>query len=158
MGIVIFQKMIYRVDLQANKNMLYIFGDNLDRRGMGGQAFEMRGEPNSFGIATKRSISHSYPDDYFFDSQPDTMEIIRNEFDRLQHHWIHSKYEGMVIPFDGLGTGLSRLPETAPSALAYINDRLQTLSLDVKSWSLARNNHDELLAFGDILKGDYHED
>ena len=81
--LVIRQKFIQRIDIQCNRHCLYLFGDNLDRQGMGGQAKEMRGEPNSFGIATKRSISHNYPDDYFFDAQGDVNYIIDEEFDRL---------------------------------------------------------------------------
>lgn len=39
--IVIKQFRIYRKDIQANPHILYIFGDNLDRKGFGGQAAEM---------------------------------------------------------------------------------------------------------------------
>lgn len=127
--------MIYRSDLRENPNVLYVFGDNLDRQGMGGQAAEMRGEPNAFGIATKRSISHSYPDDYFFDEQPDTKPILCKEFDALEQFilkgasWFNRKpmWKALVIPADGLGTGLSRMPEFAPKALEYIDYRIEQL-------------------------------
>lgn len=139
MVLVIKQKRIYREDIKNNPNLLYVFGDNLDREGLGGQAFEMRGEPNSFGIATKRSISHSYPDDYFFDEQEDVIEIIATEFGRLECALCivdtgvdglsepRLKYDGVVIPSDGLGTGLSKLPEYAPKALQYIEQRIKDL-------------------------------
>lgn len=133
--LIIKQHRIYRVDIQANRNMLYLFGDNLDRQGMGGQAAEMRGEPNSFGIATKRSINHSYPDDYFFDGQDDVIEIIDREFGNLQAKLftvygpdnIVEHYDGIIIPMDGLGTGLSRMPELAPKALEYLDAKLEGL-------------------------------
>ena len=139
--LVIRQKMIYRTDIQANPDVLYVFGDNLDRQGTGGQAKEMRGEPNSFGIATKRSISHKYPDDYFFDYQDDVIGILEKEFDRLEEElscmatergdpigYITSNYyKAVVIPTDGLGTGLSRLPKYAPNALKYIEQRIEKL-------------------------------
>ena len=125
--IVIKQKMIYRVDLQANRHILYLFGDNLDRQGMGGQAGEMRDEPNGFGIATKRSISHNYPDDFFFDNQPDTISLIDKEFERLEQHIMMADYEAIIIPMDGLGTGLSRMPELAPKALAHLDKLLDGL-------------------------------
>ncbi len=130
--IIIRQKIIYRSDIKVNPQVLYIFGDNLDRMGFGGQAREMRGEPNSLGIATKRSISHNYPDDYFFDGQDGIYEIIDEEFRRL-HKELRKKIEGdwlyqaIVIPTDGIGTGLSRLPETAPKLLEYINKKLKEL-------------------------------
>lgn len=140
--LVLRQKMIFRSDIQANPDILYVFGDNLDRMGFGGQAKEMRGEPNSFGIATKRSISHNYPDDYFFDNQNDVIPIMKQEFDRLEQKLQESVeykdygslgtvfvkvWKAVVIPTDGLGTGLSRLPEYAPKALEYIEQRIENL-------------------------------
>lgn len=135
--IVIRQHRIYRKDIQANRNVLYIFGDNLDRVGFGGQAKEMRDEPNSFGIATKRKASHNYYEDYFHDEQEDVVGIIEAEFKRLHEH-IETRvsqftgeyyYQAMVIPLDGIGTGLSKLPEKAPKLLEYINKRLEALEL-----------------------------
>lgn len=125
--IVLKQHRIYRKDIQANPDVLYIFGDNLDRKGFGGQAKEMRGEPNSFGIATKRSITHNYPDDYFFDAQEDVINIITNEFDHLYAYIMASSYKAVVLPLDGIGTGLSKLPEYAPNLLKYINNLLGAL-------------------------------
>ena len=52
-GTITFQERITRADLRANPDTLYVFGDNMRRRGMGGQAAEMRGEPNAVGIPTK---------------------------------------------------------------------------------------------------------
>jgi hypothetical protein len=52
---IIYQKYIKREDLRANPTVLYVFGDNEARTGLGGQAKEMRGEPNAVGIATKAS-------------------------------------------------------------------------------------------------------
>ncbi len=52
---IIFQKFIYREDLKNNQGVIYLFGDNDMRRGRGGQAKEMRGEPNSIGIRVKKS-------------------------------------------------------------------------------------------------------
>ncbi len=121
--IILRQYRIHREDLKANPNVLYIFGDNLDREGLGGQAGEMRGEPNAFGIATKRGIGHGYPDDYFFDDQDDVIPILTEEFKRLHSLLGHGRWTALIIPLDGIGTGLSRLPETAPKALAWIEER-----------------------------------
>jgi hypothetical protein len=123
--LVIHQKMIYRSDIKANPHVLYIFGDNLQRIGHGGQAKEMRGEPNSFGIATKRRVGHGNPDDYFFDGQTDITGIIDQEFFFLRE--AAKEYKAIVIPTDGIGTGLSRMPEFAPLALEYINKKLKEL-------------------------------
>jgi hypothetical protein len=49
----IFQEWITRKDLRENPDKRYVFGDNVERRGYGGQAKEMRGEPNAIGVVTK---------------------------------------------------------------------------------------------------------
>lgn len=116
--LIIRQKMIYRTDLQANPNLLYVFGDNLMRVGFGGQAKEMRGEINSLGIATKRLPEHGRYDCYFHDDQKCAWQSVDLDFKRLK---VTSKiYKGIVIPADGLGTGLAKLSEYAPKLLAHI--------------------------------------
>lgn len=119
--------MIHRADLVNNPDILYIFGDNLDRTGFGGQAKEMRGEPNAFGIATKRHASHNYPGDFMFDHQIGAPGIIDNEFKELELTLRSCQYRALVIPLDGIGTGLSKLPEYAPKLLEYINQKLKDL-------------------------------
>ncbi|KKL05458.1 hypothetical protein LCGC14_2605850, partial [marine sediment metagenome] len=44
---------ITRQMLRDEPDTLFVFGDNMQRRGLGGQAFAMRGEPNAVGIPTK---------------------------------------------------------------------------------------------------------
>lgn len=125
--IVLYQKMIMRQDILRNREALYIFGDNLDRKGFGGQAKEMRGEFNSFGIATKRAITHNYPNDYFFDSEEDVIPILVKEFDALHDYLLRNNYSVIILPLDGIGTGLAKMPQYAPNALEYINFQLNQL-------------------------------
>lgn len=125
--LVIKQAFIHRSDLKENTNLLYIFGDNLQRQGRGGQAMEMRGEPNSFGFATKRRPDHGTKDCYFFDSDEDVFQIVEKEFENLKNVLQTGNYLGVVIPRDGIGTGLSNLPEYAPKLLIHINKRLDEL-------------------------------
>jgi len=115
-----FQKMIYRKDLRSNPNTLYVFGDNLKRQGMGGQAAEMRYEPNACGVATKKSPGTS-PADYFRDNEYiKNLEIFHNDLDRVENHL---KVGGEVVfPTNGLGTGLSRLTQTAPQSYQALTD------------------------------------
>jgi len=51
------EKHITRQMLRAEPGTLWVFGDNLQRKGLGGQAKEMRGEPNAIGIPTKKGSS-----------------------------------------------------------------------------------------------------
>lgn len=100
---------------------VYIFGDNLMRRGKGGQAI-IRDEPNSYGITTKAkpySSDESYLNDKMF-------EIIKCVID-LEIEVIKnlSKDKIIVFPKDGLGTGLAKLPEKAPKIFSYLCKRLK---------------------------------
>lgn len=109
---IIKQKMIYREDLRANPDVLYVFGDNTIRKGMGGQAGEMRGEPNAVGVATK--LLPSQMDNSYF-SDNDYTNNIKTLMSDLQPVINHLKRGGIVVwPLDGIGTGLSELPQRAP--------------------------------------------
>lgn len=130
--IVFKQNRIYREDLKANPDILYIFGDNLDREGLGGQAGEMRGEPNAFGIATKRGIGHGFPDDYFIDGEDDVIPLLTIEFKELNEYIRKNEYKAICIPLDGIGTGLSRMPEYAPKALSFIDKQFADV---YKKWN-----------------------
>lgn len=124
---VIYQKFIFRSDLQANPDVKYLFGDNLVRTGYGGQAKEMRDEPNAIGIATKKTPSNR-PGEFFTDEDFEAnCAVIDND---LKEAFEHQRSGGiLVIPADGLGTGLSELPKRAPRTNAYLVERLQALTL-----------------------------
>lgn len=118
--IVIRQKRIYRDDLKANPHITYLFGDNMKRTGMGGQAAEMRGEPNAVGIPTKYSPS-THDDAYFGEEDFEYATIaIDTAFNKIQT-------DVVVVPLDGLGTGLAELNKRAPKILEYIEDRIDEL-------------------------------
>lgn len=111
--------------LQANLNFIFVFGDNLQRQGKGGQA-KIRDEPNAVGLATKLA-----PDDEessFFDDRCDAKLI-----EEINHILHYSLFHDVVIPFSDrveLGTGLSQLPERAPR-LYLLLSRIFTSNLPV---------------------------
>ena len=122
-------KMITRSYVQEHPDFIFLFGDNLQKRGMGGQAKEMRGEPNAIGIPTKKKPTMD-EDAFFTDKELEEnkahidhaiLEIwnIKDEYD--------NKKDVIVIPEDGLGTGLAQLPERAPKTYAYLKKRIQAL-------------------------------
>jgi hypothetical protein len=122
---VIFQKFIYRSDLRANPDVLYLFGDNLKRQGLGGQAKEMRGEPNAVGIATKK-LPSQYDNSFFSDEDFDLFEEnyladIEPALKALDRGLV------LIIPSDGLGTGLSELPTRAPIINNYIINQIKEM-------------------------------
>ena len=119
------QKWIERHDLEVNRHRFYLFGDNVERVGMGGQAGAMRGERNAIGIPTKWTPS-SDPAAFFRDSDFVVVkEIIDKELKRVRHILGHRGE--VVLPADGLGTGLSRLPETSPKISDYLDGQLSEM-------------------------------
>ena len=61
-------KYIKRKDIQSNPDILFVFGDNDARKGMGGMAKEFRNEPNSIGIRVKKKPART-DDSYYVDEE-----------------------------------------------------------------------------------------
>lgn len=122
---IIRQKWISREDLMANREIKYLFGDNMLRVGMGGQAKEMRGEPNAIGIATK--IAPNMVQGSFFsdDQYMDCVKIILDDMMPAIEHIMNGGT--LVIPMDGLGTGLSQLDIRAPRVAKALSDLIDYL-------------------------------
>lgn len=118
----ILQKLILRADLRANPEVRYLFGDNCDRAGRGGQAAEMRGEPNAIGVRTKR---HPNMQSTAFFKDSDEIEVRSFWNEDLAPVRLHHQAGGIVvIPLDGLGTGLARLPYRLQNILEYEIERI----------------------------------
>lgn len=118
---------ITREYVRANRNKLFLFGDNLERRGLGGQAAAMRGEPNAVGIPTKKSPS--YNDGAFFsdDEFEQNKAAIDAAFAEVTDA-VTDPTRVIVIPSDGLGTGRAQLDRRAPRTFAYLQYRLTELA------------------------------
>jgi len=112
--------------LRDNKDILFVFGDNLIRRGLGGQAREMRGEPNAVGIPTKRLPSMER-EAFFTDHDFEVWrEHSAKDWGRLM---THVKRGGrIIIPAAGIGTGLARLEDNAPKIAKAIHDGIAVLA------------------------------
>jgi hypothetical protein len=121
----IFQTRITRDDLRANRSVLYLFGDNETRLGYGGQAAEMRGEPNAVGICVKRRPSMA-PDALWTDAEYDrAVAIIEAD---MAPAFSHAEAGGIIIcPRAGVGTNRARLLSGAPRIWAYLRTRLADL-------------------------------
>lgn len=118
---------ITREYVRANRNKLFLFGDNLERRGFGGQAAAMRREPNAIGIPTKKSPS--YRDDAFFSD--DEFEQIKASIDAAFAEIMRAITDSIrviVIPSDGLGTGRAQLERRAPRTFAHLQKRLTEIA------------------------------
>ena len=120
-------KWITRSFVREHRDHIFLFGDNLARRGFGGQAAQMRGEPNAIGIPTKKLPSNA-EEAFFTDAEfEQNKAAIDRAFDRL--HRMSSSFEQViVIPAAGLGTGRAQLDNRAPLTFAYLQKRLRDLS------------------------------
>lgn len=126
-GRIVFVDWITRNMVQAQPEARFVFGDNLERFGLGGQAASMRGEPNAIGVATKRRPG-ARADDYFSDGERGVLAAIDADIDRV----VSAIGEGRVVfvPADGLGIGLSELPTRAPAIYRHIVRRFHEIAAD----------------------------
>ncbi|MGD9630666.1 MAG: hypothetical protein AB7V18_15620 [Pyrinomonadaceae bacterium] len=117
-----------REEVRSNPHKLFVFGDNLQRRGLGGQAREMRGEPNAIGIPTKKRPART-PDSYFTDEEfDDNRAAIDRAFLEIVERLLASVGPSiLVIPSAGLGTGRAELEQRAPRTFAYLEKKLREL-------------------------------
>ncbi len=112
------EKFITRQMIRAEPGTLFAFGDNIGRKGYGGQAREMRDEPNSVGIPTKWLPTRD-ENAYFTDDDFDRVHMaIEKPLRRLFDHLVAGG--NVVWPEDGIGTGLAELPTRAPRIFQFI--------------------------------------
>jgi len=108
--------------LRENPDKLYVFGDNLTRKGRGGQAV-IRKEPNAVGIVTKLAPSKDAAAYMSDNDLSNNQKIIDADIQNIKSKL--SQYPGgLVFPKDGLGTGLAELHWRASETFAYLNRRL----------------------------------
>lgn len=119
------QKWIERADLRNNPDVYFLFGDNTVRQGMGGQAGAMRGEPNAIGIATKLTPTSGSNAFFSDDDLEANCRIIAKDFRKAFQ--MRDQGHMIVIPADGLGTGLSELPQRAPKTNEFLEWMLDLL-------------------------------
>ncbi len=106
-------------DVKNNPNKIYVFGDNTQRKGTGGQA-QIRNNENAFGIATKLQPNNSAAAFMSDNDLQSNKDVIDSDIAKI-------KADGrkLVFPKDGFGTGLAKLKEKAPKTYDYLKQRLQ---------------------------------
>jgi hypothetical protein len=117
---VIIQKEWYtKEQIIANRDILFLFGDNAERIGKGGQAKVCRDEPNCIGVVTKNKASHGNETDYLTDHYLGrNIMLITRDFIPI----VYKLQQGgtVIFPADGIGTGLAMLEEKAPQTFMFV--------------------------------------
>jgi hypothetical protein len=126
-GKVLRLKHITREMVQASRETVWVFGDNMARTGYGGQAAAMRDEPNAIGVPTKWAPNNR-PTAYFTDEDwlNDKVSLAIHYAFRAMRVALDDSRD-VVIPADGLGTGLADLPRRAPRIYREIEERIAAL-------------------------------
>lgn len=151
---------ITRAQIKENPDKIFLFGDNLAGKGLGGQAKEFRGELNSIGIPTKKLPSMK-EGSFFTDAELDeNIKVIDEAFSKIP------KGKEVVVP-DNIGGGLSKLQERAPKTYEYLQEKLGEVTSKVASDDpafFAKKSSAELLKeardmrISDIIEGPTGQD
>lgn len=104
---------------RQNPKKLYVFGDNEERIGHGGQAI-IRSEPNAVGLATKESIMNFWSDKELESNKA----VIDADIEHIKKTFDLGEYEKIVLPIAGFGFGLARIQTKAPRTAIYLCQRL----------------------------------
>lgn len=114
-------KLITRSEIRNNRHKVFLFGDNLQHVGLGGQARQCRYQYNAIGIPTKKYPNNLQGSFFTDDQYIINIKHIEVAFNKIPEDCI------VVIPEDGLGTGLAQLPIRAPKTYQYILTKISQL-------------------------------
>lgn len=110
-----------REKVQFSPNKLFVFGENIKQQGSdvigGGQAV-IRGLPNTYGLCTLTTIGSYWTDEYFAVHKMQIDKDIENIYNSSK------KFDTVVFPMSGLGTGRAKLHKTAPKTFLYLCGKL----------------------------------
>lgn len=104
-------------DCKKSPKSIFVFGDNDVHQGIGGQAV-IRNCKNAMGIPTKKYPNNNPKSFYTDKTYYENCQKILNAVSKLIRESV--KYEEIVFPEDGFGTGLAKLPEKAPRTFKYL--------------------------------------
>lgn len=118
-------------DAKNNPTWLFVFGDNDIKKGLKGQAV-IRNCSNAIGIPTKKYPSLMISSFYSDDEYKLNCKKIDNAICDIIVLLKTKKYDHIIFPEDGLGTGLAELPKRAPKTYDYLNKSIKQLKNSLK--------------------------
>lgn len=126
MDVIYFNGFWTNQDTKTYSNYLFIFGDNDLKQGKKGQSI-IRDQPNTIGIPTKKKPS-SYPSSYYYDIEyEENIKKIDKAFEEILSRLKNEDFKGIILPENGIGTGLAKLQINAKKTLKYIENKIQEL-------------------------------
>ena len=112
----------------SSPGVTFVFGDNEQRRGFGGQAKVCRGFPNTIGIRTKVAPTMRVEHLWYDKDCDEKAYLIDQDFWLVKDKLIDG--ETIIYPADGVGTGMSCLHINAPLLLQHIELWVEHLKED----------------------------
>jgi len=109
-----------------SKSQIFLFGDNEQRKGKGGQAKVMRGHAKAYGIRTKRAPSMSESAFWTDKTYKSNIKMMADDFLAAFMAASDGDHE-LVIPSAGIGTGMAQLKQRAPRTYKWLNSFLRNL-------------------------------
>jgi hypothetical protein len=113
--------------VKENPNIYFVFGDNFEKKGHGGQAI-IRDYKNTIGVPTKKYPSNHnssfMTDDEFEKNKKEIDKAFFKIRDAIKNDYF------IALPRDGLGTGLAKLEEKAPETNQYLLKKISKLKKD----------------------------
>lgn len=120
---------ITREVARAKHDTIFVFGDNLYRYGLGGQAKELRGEPNCIGVATKRTPDNHSLSFFYDELSEQNKQYIRQDLNNVIAAYMErkSQCQPVHVCFLPLGIGLDKMHIYAPKTLDWLNTTIDYL-------------------------------
>lgn len=106
-------------DIAENPNMIFVFGDNLQRRGKGGQAI-IRDIFNTIGLVSKKEPTNAELAFFYDHEYGQNCYYINNDVQRIKAI-AQANEMTIVLAAGGYGTGLAMLDKTAPRTFSYMS-------------------------------------
>ena len=128
--------------IKENPDIYFVFGDNIERVGTGGQAKFCRNKKNCIGIVTK--AKPTYDSDAFLSDDQLTYNCALISRDFWKVIFLLKKGHTIVFPADGIGTGRADLANKAPLTNMYVQT-MWKLCLDMSKELEAQKQEKELI-------------
>lgn len=137
------------IDVMKSPNKWFVFGDNCERWGKGGQAI-IRDLKNTIGIRTKKKPDN-YSTSFFNDAEYESnCQIILEDIINIKQKLILDSE--VVLSKNGYGTGLAKMSERSPKTFDYLNECLRSfLHFD----NILGTRFNKLPSGNEIASGDY---